>query len=245
MLIRVCFGTFLKEYSFNDFCCANENISFKWELPPVHTSSFSVPTCFTFTLCHRWQFPSADLVLSAVGHWADPLQKSGASALLRGTSAAVSGSLATSMNAEITLLDDFHDGYHCTRAEQHIPVCFISLYLTNMSLISNIMQSYATFDSLTVVKRLIPMDFYCSIVYNRQARIRVIIANRSIWGIEDLFACVGKMRHQSFISTNQSWHLNLPNDGGHGIRINWLYFLKKAVSLSGQHFPPQRLNRNE
>lgn len=60
-----------------------------------------------------------------------------------------------------------------------MPVCFISLYLTNMSLISNIMESYATFDSLAVVKRLILMDFYCSIVYsvNRQARVRVIIAN--------------------------------------------------------------------
>lgn len=60
-----------------------------------------------------------------------------------------------------------------------MPVCFISLYLTNMSLISNIMESYATFDSLTVVKRLILMDFNCSIVYsvNRQARVRVIIAN--------------------------------------------------------------------
>lgn len=79
----------------------------------------------------------------------------------RGASASLSSSAAVqAMNADVNLFEDFNDGYHCPCVEQHIPACFISLYLTDVS--PNIMQSYATFDSLIAVKRLILMDLNCS-----------------------------------------------------------------------------------
>lgn len=62
------------------------------------------------TLGPHWEFPTAGHVLSASGHWADPLLQSAASALLRGGSAAFSIILAPMIIAEITC----NDGYHIT-----------------------------------------------------------------------------------------------------------------------------------
>lgn len=151
-LIRFCFGHFLKtKYTFNGFwisCCAHEPVFCS---DPLRFHTLGVSLCNPCSLC-CW-----------------PLSRS--PALIRGKclaqgplSTSASGNLAPSMNAEMKWCRGVDDGYHCTCVEQHIS--FISLYLTEMSHIPNIMQSYATFDSLAGVKRLILMDLYCSIVYS-------------------------------------------------------------------------------
>lgn len=55
------------------------------------------------------------------------------------------------------------------------------------------MQSYATFDYFTAVKRLILMDIYCPIVYTVESI-----------GMEDLFERANLDEIQYFLSTNQT-----------------------------------------